>query len=154
MAHRWVIVVVSVAAVVASVPIYRQVKQEYIPSDVDESEFEVLVFGPEHMSLAAMDEAMQALAKEARETKGVALTLASGGGSFLAKVNQGYMYVRTVPHHERTLTPERLWRGLIHGRPLEAFRDNYTQRDVVMALRQRFRKFRDIRTQIRNIAGF
>src|SRR5438132_8747850 len=154
MAHRWLIVVVSVAAIVASVPIYRNVKQEYIPSDVDESEFEVLVFGPEHMSLAAMDEAMQALAREARETKGVALTLASGGGSFLAKVNQGYMYVRTVPHHERTLTPERLWRGLIHGRPLEAFQGNYSQREVMMALRQRLRKFTDLRTQVRNIAGF
>jgi len=41
----------------------------------------VLVFGPENMSLAAMDEAMQALAKEARETKGVALTLASAAGT-------------------------------------------------------------------------
>src|SRR5438876_3196753 len=97
MRHRWVIVIVSVLTLVSAVPIYRQVKQEYIPSDVDESEFEVLVFGPEHMSLAAMDEAMQALAREARETKGVALTLASGGGSFLAKVNKGYMYVRKVP---------------------------------------------------------
>jgi hydrophobe/amphiphile efflux-1 (HAE1) family protein len=154
MRHRWVIVLVSVLVIVASVPIYRQVKQEYIPSDVDESEFEVLVFGPEHMSLAAMDEAMQALAKEARETKGVALTLASGGGNFLSKVNQGYMYVRTVSHEERTLTPARLWNGLIHGRPLEAFRGNYKQRDVMMALRQRFRKFTDMRTQVRNIAGF
>src|SRR5438132_6140835 len=83
MRHRWVIVVVSVLTLASAVPIYRQVKQEYIPSDVDESEFEVLVFGPEKMSLAAMDDAMQALAKEARETKGIALVLASGGGSFL-----------------------------------------------------------------------
>src|SRR5213594_4003687 len=154
MRHRWVIVVVSVLVIVASVPIYRQVKQEYIPSDVDESEFEVLVFGPENMSLAAMDEAMQALAKEARETKGVALTLASAGGNFLSKVNQGYMYVRTVSHEKRTLTPARLWNGLIHGRPLEAFQGNYKQREVMMALRQRFRKFTDMRTQVRNIAGF
>ena len=154
MAHRWVIVLISLACIVAAVPIYRQVKQEYIPSDVDESEFEVIVFGPEGMSLAAMDDAMQALAKEARETRGVALTLASGGGSFLNKVNQGYMYVRTVPHTERTFTPERLWHSIIHGRPLDAFRNNYTQRDIVLALRQRFRKFRDMRTQIRNIAGF
>ena len=72
MRHRWVVVIVSVVTLAATVPIYRQVKQEYIPSDVDESEFEVLVFGPEGMSLAAMDEAMQALTKEARDTKGVA----------------------------------------------------------------------------------
>ncbi|HET7342564.1 MAG TPA: efflux RND transporter permease subunit [Methylomirabilota bacterium] len=154
MGHRWVVVAISVAAILASVPIYRRVKQEYIPSGVDESEFEVLVFGPESMSLAAMDEAMQALAREARETKGVALTLASAGGGFLGNVNQGYLYVRTVPHGERTLTPERVWHGLVHGRPLEGFRDNYKQRDIMAALRQRFRKYRDLRTQIRNIAGF
>src|SRR5881409_1239286 len=141
MRHRWVIVIVSVLTLLASVPIYRQVKQEYIPSDVDESEFEVLVFGPENMSLAAMDEAMQALAKEARETKGVALTLASGGENFLSKVNQSYIYVRTISHKERTLTPAHLWKKLIHGRPLDVFRGNYTQREVMVALRQRFRKF-------------
>jgi hydrophobe/amphiphile efflux-1 (HAE1) family protein len=154
MRHRWAIVAISVLAMVATVPVYRQVKQEYIPSNVDESEFEVLVFGPESMSLAAMDEAMQALSLEARETKGVALTLASAGGSFLNKVNQGYMYVRTVPHGERTLTPARVWEGLIHGHPLEAFTGNYAQRDVMVALRQRFRNFPDLRTQVRNIAGF
>jgi HAE1 family hydrophobic/amphiphilic exporter-1 len=64
------------------------------------------------------------------------------------------MYVRTVPHTERTVSLHRIWDGIIHLRPLEAFRDNYSQREVVMALRQRFRKFRDLRTQIRNIAGF
>src|SRR5712664_1425047 len=104
MRHRWVIVVVSVVVLASTVPIYRSVKQEYIPSDVDESEFEMLVFGPEGLSLAAMDEGMQALASEARETKGVALTLASAGGGFLNRVNQGYMYVRTVPHEERTVS--------------------------------------------------
>jgi hydrophobe/amphiphile efflux-1 (HAE1) family protein len=154
MRRRWAVVVISVLTLLATIPIYRQVKQEYIPSDVDESEFEVLIFGPENMSLAAMDEAVQALAREARATKGVALTLASAGGGFLTKVNQGYMYVRTVPHWERTLTPERIWKGLIHGRPLEAFQGNYSQRDVMMALRQKFRKFTDMRTQVRNIAGF
>jgi multidrug efflux pump subunit AcrB len=154
MRHRWAVVLVSVVVLVSTGSIYRQVKQEYIPTDVDESEFEVLVFGPEGMSLAAMDEAMQALTREALETKGVALTLASAGGSFLARVNQGYMYVRTVPHTERTVSLHRLWDGLRHGDPLAAFRGNYSQRDVIMELRKRFRKFRDIRTQVRNIAGF
>src|SRR6266850_3732651 len=154
MRHRWMVVIISVLTLASTIPIYRQVKQEYIPSDVDESEFEVLVFGPERMSLAAMDEAMQALAKEAQETKGVAVTLASAGGSFLARVNQGYMYVRTVPHTERTVSLHRLWDGLRHGDPLAAFRGNYAQRDVMIELRRRFRTFRDIRTQVRNIAGF
>ena len=73
MRHRlaWC-VLVSVVTLASTVPIYRQVKQEYIPSDVDEAEFEVLVFGPEGMSLAAMDEAMQALGRGGRERAGCA----------------------------------------------------------------------------------
>src|SRR5215813_11393462 len=156
MRHRWVIVAVSALVLISTVPIYRSVKQEYIPSDVDESEFEMLVFGPEGLSLAAMDEGMQALAKEARETKGVALTLASAGGGFLNRVNQGYMYVRTVPHEKRTVGLHRIWEGIKHGDPLAAFRGNYSQRDVIAALRQKYRKFfaNGYRPQIRNIAGF
>src|SRR5256714_6139826 len=156
MRHRYVIVVVSVLVLTSTVPFYRGVKQEYIPSDVDESEFEMIVFGPEGLSLAAMDDAMQAMADEARQVKGVALTLASAGCGFLGRVNQGYMYVRTVPHTERTVSLHRMWEGLKHGDPLAAFRGNYTQREVIAALRQRYRKFyaAGFRPQVRNIAGF
>ena len=156
MRHRWAIVAVSVIVLASTVPFYRAVKQEYIPSDVDESEFEMLVFGPEGLSLAAMDEAMQAMADEARQVKGVAVTLASAGGGFLSKVNQGYMYVRMVPHTERTVSLHRIWDGLRHGDPLAAFRGNYSQRDVIQAIRQRYRKFyaAGFRPQVRNIAGF
>ncbi len=156
MRHRWVVIAVSVVVLASTVPFYRAVKQEYIPSDVDESEFEMLVFAPEGMSLAAMDEAMQALADEARRTRGVALTLASAGGGFLNRVNQGYMYVRTVPHTERTVSLHRIWEGLTHGDPAAAFRGNYSQRDIIQELRRRYRRFfaAGFRPQIRNIAGF
>jgi len=156
MRWRWAVVGISAAVLLSTIPLYRTVKQEYIPSDVDESEFEVLVFGPEGMSIAAMDEAMQAVQAEAALTKGVALTLTSTGGGFLARVNQGNMYVRTVPHTERTFGFERLWAGLKGGDPLAAFRGNYTQREVMIALRERFRKLNvaGIRTQVRNMIGF
>ena len=55
----------------SSVPLYRLVKQEYIPSDVDEAEFEVNVNAPEGTSLAAMDEAMRAIEDELRQMPGV-----------------------------------------------------------------------------------
>ena len=42
------------------VPLYGWVKQEYIPSDVDEGEFEATSTRPEGIGLAAMDEAMRA----------------------------------------------------------------------------------------------
>ena len=64
------------------------------------------------------------------------------------------MYVRTAPHEERTFSLGRLWRGLIHGDPLAAFRGNYAQRDVMQQVRQKLRKFRDFRILVRNIPGF
>jgi HAE1 family hydrophobic/amphiphilic exporter-1 len=62
--------------------------------------------------------------------------------------------VRIAPHAERTVTATRLWDGLKRGDPLAAFRGNYTQREVMQDVRQRLRKFRDLRVTVRNIAGF
>src|SRR5688572_1079217 len=47
MRHRTAIVVLSLLVIAASWPLYRLVKQEYVPSDVDEGEFEAIVIAPE-----------------------------------------------------------------------------------------------------------
>jgi HAE1 family hydrophobic/amphiphilic exporter-1 len=154
MRARLAVALLSLLVIVASVPLYRLVKQEYIPSDVDEAEFIVTVSGPEGMSLAAMDEAMRAVSAELRGIPAVRVVLASAGGGFLGQVNTGNAYVRIAPHGERTVTPARLWRGLLAGDPLAAFRGNYSQRDVMQEARRRLRKFRDLRTTVRNAPSF
>ena len=154
MRHRPVVVVVSVAVIASSVPLYALVRQDYIPTDVDEAEFEVIVTAPEGISLAAMDEIVRALDAEVRAIRGVRLVLASAGGGFLGRVNQGTMYVRIAPHPERLFSPGRLWRGLLSGDPREAFRGNYTQRDLMQEVRRRFRKYPDVRAQVRNAPAF
>src|ERR671912_2421249 len=50
----------AVGVILSSIPLYRSVKQEFIPSQVDEAEFEVSVNAPEGTNLAAMNEAMLA----------------------------------------------------------------------------------------------
>jgi hypothetical protein len=40
MRHRLAVAVIAVAVVLSSVPLYRSVKQEFIPTNVDEAEFE------------------------------------------------------------------------------------------------------------------
>src|SRR5712691_686558 len=154
MRYRAVILVLSVVVIASSVPLYRLVKQEYVPSDVDEGEFEMITIGPEGMSLAAMDEAMQALAREVRATPGVRYVLAQSGGNFLNRVNQGYAYVRMTPYDDRVWSLSRLLRSTLRGEPMAAFRGNISQRDVIGQVRQRMRKFRDIRVTVRNIPGF
>jgi HAE1 family hydrophobic/amphiphilic exporter-1 len=148
--------VATLAGVVifSSVPLYAVLRQEYIPSDVDEAEFEVAVTGPEGASMAAMDDVMRALTRDMRETPGVETVLTKAGGSFLGNVNTGGAYVRIAPHAERYFSPSRFLWGILTLRPFAAFRGNYTQRDVMQALRAKFRAYPDLRVSVRNAQSF
>ncbi|MEJ7708503.1 MAG: efflux RND transporter permease subunit [Pyrinomonadaceae bacterium] len=154
MRHRVIVSLIAIAVMLTSVPLYRVVKQEYIPTNVDEAEFEINVTAPEGTSIASMNEAMLAVENELRSTPGVRIVLASVGGSFIGGVNQGGAYVRIAPHEERTISITRFWRELLNGQPLQAFRGNYNQRDVMQEVRQRLRRFAPIRTSVRNATSF
>jgi len=154
MGHRRAVLWIGAVVAIASIPLYMLVRQEYIPTDVDEAEFDVNVNAPEGTSLASMDEIMNQVTAELRATRGVRLVLSTAGGSFLGAVNQGSAYVRIAPHEERRLSPGRILRELLHGRPLAAFRGNYAQRDVMAEARGRLRKFGDLRTAVRNAPAF
>ena len=105
MRHRLAVAALAALVVIfSSIPLYRAVKQEFIPTNVDEAEFEVNINGPEGTNLAVMNEAMQAIEKEILATPGVRLVLSNAGGGFLGGVNQGGAYVRIAPHEERTLS--------------------------------------------------
>src|SRR6185295_15359279 len=138
----------------SSIPLYMLVRQEYIPTNVDEAEFDVNVTAPEGTSLASMDEIMRAVEAEIRATRGVRLVLATAGGGFLGGVSQGRAYVRIAPHEERIFSVGRLMREVLRGRPLAAFRGNFSQNDVMQELRKRLRKFTDLRTSVRNAPSF
>ncbi|MGH9868737.1 MAG: efflux RND transporter permease subunit [Candidatus Polarisedimenticolia bacterium] len=152
--HRRVVLWGAAAVVASSVPLYALVRQEYVPSQVDEAEFDVNVNAPEGTSLAAMDEMMREVETELKATRGVRMVLASSGGSFLGAVNQGRAYVRIAPHEERIFSLRRLGSELLRGRPWRAFMDNYGQAEVMAEVRQRLRRFKDLRTSVRNAPSF
>jgi len=154
MHHRAAVAVVALLVIFSSVPLYGVVKQDYLPSDVDESEFDVNVNAREGTSLASMDEAMREVEEQIRAAPGVDVVLATAGGGFIGGVNQGSAYVRIAPIEERSFSLGRLWRGLIHGHPLEAFQHNYSQREVMQEIRTRLRKFKDLRSNVRNAPSF
>jgi HAE1 family hydrophobic/amphiphilic exporter-1 len=154
MRHRIAVALVSLAVVLTSIPLYRAVKQEFIPTNVDEAEFEVSVNGPEGTNLAVMNEVITAMEKDILETPGVRLVLSSAGGGFLGGVNQGNAYVRIAPHEERTLSFTKFWNELKKGNPLKAFRGNYTQQDVMLEIRRRLQKYAPMRTGVRNAQSF
>ena len=154
MRHRLAVALVAIVTVLTSIPLYRAVKQEFIPTNVDEAEFEVSVNGPEGTNLAVMNEVITAMEKEILETPGVRLVLSSAGGGFLGGVNQGNAYVRIAPHEERTLSFSKFWTETKKGNPLKAFRGNYTQQDVMLEVRRRLQKYAPMRSGVRNAQSF
>jgi HAE1 family hydrophobic/amphiphilic exporter-1 len=154
MHHRLAVSVVALAVVFSSIPLYRAVRQEFIPTNVDEAEFEVNINGPEGTNLAVMNEAMQAIEKDILSTPGVRLVLSNAGGGFLGGVNQAGAYVRIAPHEERTFSLGRLWTETKNGNPLKAFTGNYSQQDVMIEVRRRLQKYAPMRVGVRNAPSF
>lgn len=151
MRHRSVLAIAAVLVMVSMVPIYGKVLQEFVPSGVDEGEFEVGVTAPEGTSLAAMNEAMLAVEKEMRTLPAVTTVLASAGGGFLGGVNQGELYIRLLPHSERVFSWSRLFKGLVTLSLGEAFEGNAAQGDVMRQARAKLRKFKELRGSVRNV---
>ena len=134
-AIAWPLPSLRCVVIFSSVPLYRAVKQEFIPTNVDEAEFEVNINGPEGTNLAG-DERSDAGDREGDlATPGVRLVLSIAGGGFLGGVNQGGAYVRIAPHEERTLSLGRIWTETKKGNPFNAFRGNYSQQDVMQEVR-------------------
>lgn len=144
--HRWLVVGLAAAVIASSFPLFGLVRQEYIPTNVDEGEFDVSVTAPEGASLPAMNAVAERVEAELWKVRGVRLVLASAGGSFLGGLNNARFYVRLAPHAERVFS----WQRFFTLTPWRAFKGNYSQRDVVMEIRKRLRQFPDLRASVRN----
>ncbi|MBL8736608.1 MAG: efflux RND transporter permease subunit [Planctomycetes bacterium] len=144
----WTVVLVS--ALVCATPLAMTMRQDFIPSDVDEGEFEIDVNGPDDVSLPAMDEVMARIEAELRQMPQVRTALTQVGGGFLSGLSNGSVYVRIPPHEKRRFSFGRLWSSLLAGDPLAAFRGNYTQREVMTEIERRLRGLPDVRVSVRN----
>ena len=130
MGHRIGVMVVALALIVSAVPLYKLIKQEYIPSNADEGEFDVFVRAPEGLSINAMDEVTRLVEGELNGLAGIKTVLASVGAGGLGGLNQVRVYVELEPHAQRVFSFGRLFRELLHGRPQAAFRGNQSQQQV------------------------
>lgn len=150
MRHRLIVTVVTLVVIFSAVPLYGLVKQDFIPSNVDEGQFSIFLNGPEGTSLVAMDEALLAVEEELRQMPEIRLLLGSAGSFFSGAVNSARAFVVIAPHVERTVNLTKFWEGLKRGEPLAVFEGNYSARDVQQKIRQRLRKFTHLRPTIRN----
>ncbi len=150
MRHRATVACLALAVVASSVPFYRLVKQEYLPTNVDESEFELSVVAPEGTSLASMQEVLKRVEADVRPLPGVKHMLSIVGIGHLSAVNNARCFVRIQDGEERVLSPSRFFSKLIEGKPGEAFSGIYSQRDVMAAIRAKMKAYPDLRVRVSN----
>src|SRR4030095_7650721 len=131
MKHRMFVAVLGLAVIGLSVPMYRLIRQDYLPTNVEDGQFEVRATSPEGVSLAAMDEVMRAVEGKLMSTPGISIVLGSTGGDYNGSLSSGRIWVQLIPHSERVFSWVRLGEGVLHGDPFEAFRGNFSQRDVM-----------------------
>jgi HAE1 family hydrophobic/amphiphilic exporter-1 len=159
MRHRWAVLLLSAATIATNFWLYDLVKQDYIPTNVDESEFEISVNAREGASLASMVEVLARVENEVRQIPGVEMTLATVGTRGFGGVNRSDMYVRLQDIKTRSFSLPRLWRGIRNGDPGEAFRGNFSQRQVMIEARQRLKPLAgdprdpDVRFAVRNLTS-
>ncbi len=153
MKYRAAILLLSIVTIAANVPLYRLVKQDYIPTNVDESEFEVRVTAAEGASLASTNEAMETVERVLENTPGVELILTTVGTRGFGGVNSGEIYVRLQDITTRSFSFERLWKGLRAGDPQQAFRGNFTQQSKMAEIRKSLAVMPDIRVAVRNLTS-
>ncbi len=153
MRHRTIVAVLSIIVLLLSVPLYGMVKQELVPSDIDEGEFEMGVNAPEGTSIDSMNAAMLQIEAEVLSMPVVQTMLATTGGNFPGGPNQARAHVRLVPFEERRFSFERLLRETVRLHPWRAFQGNRDQRSVMQEIRQRLKRF-GLRTSVSNISSF
>jgi hydrophobe/amphiphile efflux-1 (HAE1) family protein len=151
MRHRIAVALVGVAVIALSVPTYRLIRQDYLPTNVDDGAFEVRITAPEGLSLAAMDDLMGTFEEKMRALPGVDMVLGTSGGDYNGSIGSGRIYVKLIPYEQRVFSWERLASGIVHFDPMEAFRHNLSQRDVMTSARRQLTRYRDVKFQVLNV---
>jgi len=154
MRYRFIALLLAFGVILLNIPLYRQVKQDYIPTNVDESEFEVRVSAPEGANLASMDQALMRVENELQKIEGIEFLLTTVGTSGFGGVNRGDVYVRLVDAKQRSFSFSRLFQGLMVGRPQLAWQGNFTQQAKMAEIRSGLAGLPEIRASVRNLTSF
>ena len=103
LAHRWVVVLLSVAVILSIFPLFARIGKNFLPVD-DQSQFEVTLRAPEGSTPAATATIAERIARELRELPGVTDTLTTVGGGQQQIANSASIYVKLTPIEERKLS--------------------------------------------------
>ncbi len=153
MSYRWLSLVLCIAVSLANIPLYGLVKQDYIPTNVDESEFEVGVVAKEGSTIKTMNIALETVENKIRSIPGVQFTLTTIGSRGTGSINSGSIFVRLQNANERTFSLERLWQALLKGDLKLAFEGNFSQQQKMLEIRKAIASTPDVRVSVRNLSS-
>ena len=149
MRRRLPVLVLAILVMASSVPLYQSLRQEFTPSNTDEGEFEIGLTAKEGTSLTQMDEVSLMAERELLAMPQLRLVQGGVGSSRIGGANTARFYVRLAPHKERVF----MWSRLVSLTPMDAFKGNYSQRDVLQEVRTRLRKIPGVRVSARPASG-
>ena len=151
MHYRPITLAFAAALMFSNLYLYSWVQQDYIPTNVDESEFEVSVNAKEGTTLSTMNGSMKQVEDMILDTDGVEFVLTTVGTRGFGGVNRGETYVRLIDSQERSFSFTRLWHGLLAGDPRAAWRDNFSQQDMMGTVRNKLKTLTGLRAGVRNL---
>ncbi len=135
--NRWVIVVMGIAVVLWTIPLFQTVGKTFIPTD-DQSEFEIIVQVPGGYTLEETDRLFRELEEKVKRFRGITHILTTIGDTTgrvkpgEGDVTSGSIYVRLVDLQAR----------------------DYSQLDVMTDARKVFRDYPDLRVSIQGVNIF
>src|SRR5437764_3304738 len=107
MAHRWVIVALSLLVIISTVPLFMLVGKNFLPVD-DQSQFEINVRLPEGSTLSTTSALSERIEADMRKLPGVTDTLVTIGSGQQQIVNLANIYIKMSPVEERSGTQQDL----------------------------------------------
>ncbi len=149
MKFRLPVLILSIVVMATSVPLYRALQQEFTPGNTDEGEFEIGLTAKEGTSLTQMDEVSLMAERELLAMPQLRIVQGGIGSSRIGGANTARYYVRLAPHNERVF----MWSRLVSLHPLDAFKGNYSQRDVLQEVRTKLKKIPGVRVSARPTTG-
>jgi HAE1 family hydrophobic/amphiphilic exporter-1 len=150
---RWLTLILVVAVIAANVPLLDLVKRDYVPLNVDESEFEVRVEARQGANMEAMRETIDLVEDKLQKIDGIETALTTLGTRSGGDINRASIFVRLVDSKKRTFSISRLWQNLLAGTPEKAWEGNYTQREKMSEVRSKLNTISDVKISVRNLTS-
>ena len=107
MAHRWMIVLLSLLVIISTVPLFMLVGKNFLPVD-DQAQFEINMRLPEGSTLSVTSALSERMAADVRKLPGVTDTLVTIGAGAQQIVNVANIYIKMTPIEERSVSQSEL----------------------------------------------